>query len=121
MYGEFNYPSFKTPLNPENEVKQLQIFLPRYRSYFNKYKSQKKPSIDKEKTDVKAAHGTEEPREDEPKETIVEEKALNKSVKKAGRRSEIGHAEDESMEGYGEYVCMQFWVNLNRYISTVRY
>lgn len=91
-------------MNPENEVKQLQIFLPRYKSYFNKYKSQKKPSIDKEKSDIKAAHGTEEQREEEPKETIVEEKALNKSGKKAGRRSEIGHAEDESMEGYGEYV-----------------
>ncbi|KAJ8920734.1 hypothetical protein NQ315_004873 [Exocentrus adspersus] len=45
VYGEFKYAPFKTPLEPENEVKQLQMFLPKYKSSSHRKKSHNKNHI----------------------------------------------------------------------------
>lgn len=42
MYGEFKHAPYKTFLDPENELKQLQIFLPKYKNQRNYSKSSRR-------------------------------------------------------------------------------
>ncbi|KAL3280862.1 hypothetical protein HHI36_004090 [Cryptolaemus montrouzieri] len=79
LYGEFNYAPFKLPYDPENELKQLLLFIPRFKPNAPPPKkrcrlseSRSKSSVKKDEVDVKD--------ENEP-----EAKETNK----------------ESMEGYG--------------------
>lgn len=73
-YGEFTYPPFKTQIDPDNETKQLQMFLPGYT-----VGSLKINSLD-------AREGQSE----EPDDVSD------------GNKSQQSTVEDEHMEGYGK-------------------
>ncbi|XP_050306700.1 protein kinase C-binding protein 1 isoform X2 [Anthonomus grandis grandis] len=83
-FGEFHYPTFKTPLDPDNELKQIQIFLPRYKANLNKSKPVRR-SLEKEKDPQK---------EDNNQEVRYVGKKTRKSIERPGN-------DEDNMEGYG--------------------
>ncbi|XP_066256327.1 uncharacterized protein Zmynd8 isoform X3 [Euwallacea similis] len=88
IYGEFNYPPFKTAIDPDNEVKQLQIFLPQYSS--SKSKSLKRQSLDKEQGESK-----------ECQEIKLKDAISDESFKSTLEEQQTSEKDDDPMEGYG--------------------
>ncbi|XP_066159158.1 MYND-type zinc finger-containing chromatin reader Zmynd8 isoform X9 [Euwallacea fornicatus] len=88
IYGEFNYPPFKTAIDPDNEVKQLQIFLPMYSS--SKTKSLKRQSLDKEQGESK-----------ECQELKLKGAISDESFKSTLEEQQTSEKDDDPMEGYG--------------------
>lgn len=80
VYQEFNYPLFKTPIDSDNELKQLQMFLPTYKAHIHTNKEQIQASLD-------------------VKEEIVDTDCMGEKYRKDRNRS----LDDEAMEGYGNH------------------
>lgn len=81
-YGEFAYPPFKTQIDPDNETKQLQMFLPGYGA--GSLKPKTRDSLD-----------SREGQHEEPYDVSDANKTQQSNV------------EDEHMEGYGKSVSWQ--------------
>lgn len=86
-FGEFRYPPFKTPVDPNNEAKQLQVFLPQYKPNTKNVKTPKKQFADKTKIDSAKQE------KDSSKNESKEEPKENKE--------KIIHNDDEIIAGYG--------------------
>ncbi|VEN33561.1 unnamed protein product [Callosobruchus maculatus] len=119
IYGEFRPAPFKTCYEPENEVKQLQIFLPRYkqvRAHLKKHAQngelQTDPvKIEEAKDGDKSDESTKEPFEE--KQEVTKTPEGEKSRMKDETKSEDTHSDfsspvnddkenlDTTMEGYG--------------------
>ncbi|XP_050514838.1 protein kinase C-binding protein 1 isoform X2 [Diabrotica virgifera virgifera] len=63
IYGEFRYAPFRTPVEPSHLTKQLQVFLPKYKSM-----SSKRPAKLKEPMEVKTEESQETPSENSTRE-----------------------------------------------------
>ncbi|XP_076269494.1 zinc finger MYND-type containing 8 isoform X2 [Rhynchophorus ferrugineus] len=86
VFGEFRYPPFKTPLDPNNEIKQIEMFLPQYKSDSFKHKTPKKASLD-----GYVSNEIENQISDDESKEILDKDA----------RSSKECNDDEAMEGYG--------------------
>lgn len=86
VYGEFNYAPYKTPFDPELEVEQLKIFLPKYKP--------NTPIKTSSKTKTSTPNG----------KPASSDNATSSSQKKRARsrsRHRKSTSEDKDMEGYG--------------------
>lgn len=104
IYGEFNYAPYKTPYDPELEVEQLKIFLPKYkpstqpRTVVNKIKSS---------TAINGKSPSSESTSSSNSSTYSSKSSGSSDHKKRGRsrsrhrKSTSALEEDKAMEGYG--------------------
>uniref|UniRef100_A0AAR5PEM3 Protein kinase C-binding protein 1 n=1 Tax=Dendroctonus ponderosae TaxID=77166 RepID=A0AAR5PEM3_DENPD len=92
VYDDFNYPLFKTPIDSDNELKQLQMFLPRYKAYFYTTKEQNQ-----------GMDAAEVKKEIVDSDSLGEkfQESLNMNMKGMQRKDTKKSLDDEAMEGYG--------------------
>lgn len=92
IYGEFNYAPYKTPFDPELEIEQLKIFLPKYKPN-GLQKITDKPNI------------CDKPESTETTTGSIGSTSSSSSKQKKRARSRSRHrkstSEDKDMEGYG--------------------
>lgn len=105
IYGEFNYAPYKTPYDPELEIEQLKIFLPKYKPNI-----QQKTVISKIKTTTNgkspSTDSTSSTSSSSSSSSSVNSTTSSSSTQKKRGRSRSRHRkstykEDRDMEGYG--------------------
>lgn len=103
IYGEFRYAPYKTLLDPDNEIKQLQIFLPKYKTLPSRKKnnkidnaSSKVNSVEEKKEKKAITNNSSEVKEDN--KTILPEKNKDDDNIEVKRESVTPQQEQSNIE-----------------------
>jgi Sec-independent protein translocase protein TatA len=115
IYGRVNFAPFKTPLEADSQLRQLQVFLPNFRSegkdMIRKLKDLRKSVSNENLEESEEEKSTESSEEDEEDEDEEEERGRKKEESSNGEKHKEGMTRiDYRNSPTGSGVCVKFWV-----------